>query len=99
MAAFSPMDTDIILASNQINKNTFFIPRYFWPLFFFATLLSYFVATESGTELVINIDQEWAEFFLYLAVGLNLLRTYILLGNAQPSQNQCTNPLGLDRDP
>ena len=69
---------------HRISNNTFFIPRYFWPLFFFAALLSYFVATESGTELVINIDQEWAEFLLYLAAGLNLLRTYILLGNAQP---------------
>jgi hypothetical protein len=42
------------------------------------------VATESGTEVVINIDQEWAEFLLYLAAGLNLLRTYILLGESQP---------------
>ena len=74
------------LKGTQISKNTFFIPKYFWPLFFFAALLSYFVATESGTELVINIDQEWAEFLLYLAAGLNLLRTYILLGNAQQHQ-------------
>jgi len=74
------------LKGAQISNNTFFIPKYFWPLFFFAALLSYFVATESGTELVINIDQEWAEFLLYLAAGLNLLRTYILLGNAQPHQ-------------
>ena len=75
-----------IINEERISNNAFFIPRYFWPLFFFAALLSYFVATESGTELVINIDQEWAEFLLYLAVGLNLLRTYILLGNAQPHQ-------------
>ena len=54
------------------------------PLFFCAAFLSYFVATESGTELVTNIDQEWAEFLLYLAAGLNLLKTYILLDNAQP---------------
>lgn len=75
-----------ILDRDRISDKAFFIPRYFWPLFFFAALLSYFVATESGTELVINIDQEWAEFLLYLAAGLNLLRTYILLGNAQPHQ-------------
>ena len=67
----------------SISNNAYFIPRYFWPLFFFAALLSYFVATESGTELVINIDQEWAEFVLYLAAGLALLRTYILLGNVE----------------
>ena len=54
--------------------------------------LSYFVATESGTELVINIDQEWAEFLLYLAAGLNLLRIYILLGNADATKplNNCS---------
>ena len=75
-----------ILNGERIPNSAFFIPRYFWPLFFFAALLSYFVATESGTELVINIDQEWAEFLLYLAAALNLLRTYILLGNAQPHQ-------------
>ena len=75
-----------ILNGERIPNSAFFIPRYFWPLFFFAALLSYFVATESGTEVVINIDQEWAEFLLYLAAGLNLLRTYILLGNAQPHQ-------------
>ena len=69
---------------DRIPSSNFFIPRYFWPLFLCAAFLSYFVATESGTELIINIDQEWAEFLLYLAVGLNLLRTYILLGNAQP---------------
>ena len=68
-----------------------FIPRYFWPLFFCAAFLSYFVATESGTELVINIDQEWAEFLLYLAAGLNLLRTYILL--ATFNRNQTTEQL------
>ncbi|ABB35500.1 hypothetical protein Syncc9605_1753 [Synechococcus sp. CC9605] len=45
------------------------------------------MATESGTALVINIDQEWAELLLYLAAGLNLLRTYILLGFAQPRPN------------
>ena len=73
-----------ILDEGRIPNSNFFIPRYFWPLFFCAAFLSYFVATESGTELVINIDQEWAEFLLYLAAGLNLLRTYILLGNAQP---------------
>ena len=76
----------IIINEERISNNAFFIPRYFWPLFFFAALLSYFVATESGTELVINIDQEWAEFLLYLAAGMNFLRTYILLGNAQPNQ-------------
>ena len=75
-----------IFNGERISNSAFFIPRYFWPLFFLAALLSYFVATESGTELVINIDQEWAEFLLYLAAGLNLLRTYILLGNAQPHQ-------------
>ena len=37
-----------------------------------------------GNRLVINIDQEWEDFLLYLAAGLNLLRTYVLLGNAQP---------------
>ena len=73
-----------MLDEGRIPNSNFFIPRYFWPLFFCAAFLSYFVATESGTELVINIDQEWAEFLLYLAAGLNLLRTYILLGNAQP---------------
>lgn len=73
-----------ILDEARIPNSNFFITRYFWPLFFCAAFLSYFVATESGTELVINIDQEWAEFLLYLAAGLNLLRTYILLGNAQP---------------
>ena len=73
-----------ILDEGRIPNSNLFIPRYFWPLFFCAAFLSYFVATESGTELVINIDQEWAEFLLYLAAGLNLLRTYILLGNAQP---------------
>ena len=72
---------------DRIPNSNFFIPRYFWPLFFCAAFLSYFVATESGTDLVINIDQEWAEFLLYLAAGLNLLRTYILLGNAQPQPN------------
>ena len=72
------------LDRNRISISDFFIPRYFWPLFLCAAFLSYFVATESGTEFVINIDQEWAEFLLYLAAGLNLLRTYILLGNAQP---------------
>ena len=73
-----------ILDRNRISISDFFIPRYFWPLFLCAAFLSYFVATESGTGFVINIDQEWAEFLLYLAAGLNLLRTYILLGNAQP---------------
>ena len=73
-----------ILDEGRIPNSNFFILRYFWPLFFCSAFLSYFVATESGTELVINIDQEWAEFLLYLAAGLNLLRTYILLGNAQP---------------
>ena len=73
-----------ILDEGRIPNSNLFIPRYFWPLFFCAAFLSYFVATESGTELVIKIDQEWAEFLLYLAAGLNLLRTYILLGNAQP---------------
>ena len=71
------------LNGNRIANSNFFIPRYFWPLFFCAAFLSYFVATESGTEVVINIDQEWAEFLLYLAAGLNLLRTYILLGDSQ----------------
>ena len=73
------------LEGNRIANSNFFIPRYFWPLFFCAAFLSYFVATESGTEVVINIDQEWAEFLLYLAAGLNLLRTYILLGDSQPN--------------
>jgi len=67
----------------SISNNVYFIPKYFWPLFFFAAFLSYFVATESGTALVINIDQEWAEFVLYLAAALAVLRTYILLGNAE----------------
>ena len=62
--------------------NAFVIPKYFWPLLFCAAGLSYFVATESGTSLVINIDQEWAEFLLYLTAGLSLLRTYILLDDA-----------------
>ena len=75
------------LDTDQISNGNFFIPRYFWPLFLCAAFLSYFVATESGTALVINIDQEWAEFLLYLAAGLNLLRTYILLGFAQPRPN------------
>ena len=75
------------LDTDQISNGNFFIPRYFWPLFLCAAFLSYFVATESGTELVINIDQEWAEFLLYLAAGLNLLRTYIRLGFAQPRPN------------
>ena len=74
------------LDTDQIFNGNLFIPRYFWPLFLCAAFLSYFVVTESGTELVINIDQEWAEFLLFLAAGLNLLRTYILLGNAQPRQ-------------
>ena len=73
------------LDGNRIANSNFFIPRYFWPLFFCAAFLSYFVATESGTEVVINIDQEWAEFLLYLAASLNLLRTYILLGDSQPN--------------
>ena len=70
------------LGGGVSSPNAFFIPRYFWPLFFCAALLSYFVATESGTDFVINIDQEWAEFCLYLAAGLSLLRTYILIGQA-----------------
>ena len=76
-----------ILGRGVASPNTFFIPRYFWPLFFCAAILSYFVATESGTDFVINIDQEWAEFCLYLAAGLALLRTYILLGNASRHQH------------
>ena len=71
------------LDGNRIANSNFFIPRYFWPLFFCSAFLSYFVATESGIEVVINIDQEWAEFLLYLAASLNLLRTYILLGDSQ----------------
>ncbi len=59
----------------------FFLPRYFWPLFFCATFLSYFVANKLATDLVLNIDQEWAEFILYLSVAMGLLRTYILLGH------------------
>ena len=74
------------LVGERISNSAFFIPRYFWPLFFCAAFLSYFVATESGTELIINIDQEWAEFLLYLAAGLGLLRTYILLGNRATHQ-------------
>ena len=73
-----------LLDGDRIPNSNFFIPRYFWPLFLCAAFLSYFVATESGSELVINIDHEWAEFLLYLAAGLNLLRTCILLGYAQP---------------
>ena len=68
------------------SPKAFFIPRYFWPLFFCAAFLSFFVATESGTDFVINIDQEWAEFCLYLAAGIGLLRTYILLGDAPRRQ-------------
>jgi len=75
------------LCGSTIPLNTFSMPRYFWPLFLSAAFLSYFVATESGTDFVINIDQEWAEFLLYLAAGLALLRTYILLGDAQRQQN------------
>ena len=45
-----------ILDGGRIPKSNFFIPRYFCPLFFCAAFLSYFVATESETELVINID-------------------------------------------
>ncbi len=71
----------------------FFMPRYFWPLFFCAAFLSYFVATESGTDFVINIDQEWAEFCLYLAFCLGLLRTYILLGNAPRYQRDRSSPI------
>ena len=71
---------------DSISPRTFFIPRYFWPLFLSATLLSYFVATESGTDFVINIDQEWAEFLLYLASSLTLLRTHILIGDATRQQ-------------
>jgi len=66
---------------------TFFIPRYFWALFLCAAFLSYFVATESGANFVINIDQEWSEFLLYLAAGLGVLRTYILLGDFSQHQN------------
>ena len=76
-----------VLGGSTITLNTFSMPRYFWPLFLSAAFLSYFVATESGTNFVINIDQEWAEFLLYLAAGLALLRTYILLGDAQRQQN------------
>ena len=65
-----------------IPQRVFLVPRYFWPLFLCAESLSYFVATETGTDFVINIDQEWAEFLLYLAASLALLRTCILLGNA-----------------
>ncbi|WP_226399265.1 hypothetical protein [Synechococcus sp. MU1643] len=72
------------LIKNRISSSNFFIPRYFWPLFFCAAFLSYFVATESETGVATNIDQEWAEFLLYLAAGLNLLRTYVLLGDLRP---------------
>ena len=75
-----------ILNGGGASPNAFSIPRYFWPLFFCAALLSFFVATESGTDFVINIDQEWAEFCLYLAAGIGLLRTYILLGDAPRGQ-------------
>ena len=71
------------IGDSRIQLNTFSIPRYFWPLFLSAAFLSFFVATESGTDFVINIDQEWAEFLLYLAAVLALLRTYILLGDAR----------------
>ena len=69
-----------------IPVGTFFLPRYFWPLFFCAAFLSYFVATRTATALVLNIDQEWAELMLYLSFGIGLLRTYVLLAN--PSQRQ-----------
>ena len=72
---------------NIIPPKILFIPRYFWPIHLCAALISYFVATESGTNFVINIDQEWAEFLLYLSVGLGLLRTYILLGNIPRAHN------------
>ena len=76
------------IGPNSIPPKTFFIPRYFWPLFLSAAFLSYFVATESGTDFVINIDQEWAEFLLYLASSLALLRTYLLIGDAPRHQSQ-----------
>ena len=76
-----------LLSGGATLPTVFFMPRYFWPLFFCAAFLSYFVATESGTDFVINIDQEWAEFCLYLAFGLGLLRTYILLGDAPRHQH------------
>ena len=76
-----------LLSDGAALPTVFFMPRYFWPLFFCAAFLSYFVATESGTDFVINIDQEWAEFCLYLAFGLGLLSTYILLGDAPRHQH------------
>jgi len=75
------------LGDDMTPLKIFFIPRYFWPLFLCAAFLSYFVATESGANFVINIDQEWAEFLLYLAAGLGVLRTYILLGDFSQHQN------------
>ena len=75
------------LNEGSTSPTAFFMPRYFWPLFLCAAFLSYFVATESGTDFIINIDQEWAEFCLYLALGLGLLRTYILLGNVPRHQH------------
>ena len=77
------------LKNKAFSSEIFFIPRYFWPLFFCAAFLSYFVATESGTNFVINIDQEWAEFLLYLSASLALLRTYILLGDMPRTQQGC----------
>ena len=41
----------------MIPQRAFLIPRYFWPLFLCAASLSYFAATELGTDFMINIDQ------------------------------------------
>ena len=73
--------------ADVISVGTFFLPRYFWPPFFCAAFLSYFVATRSATALVLNIDQEWAELMLYLSFGIGLLRTYVLLANWPQRQN------------
>ena len=81
-----------ILDEGRIPNSNFFIPRYFWPLFFCAAFLSYFVATESGTELVINIDQEWAEFLLYLAAGLNLHPSWQRSTATKPLNNCSMRP-------
>lgn len=81
------------IREKTIPLKAFCIPKYFWPLLFCAAGLSYFVATESGTNLVINIDQEWAEFLLYLTAGLSLLRTYILLDDASRQKSTKQNSL------
>ena len=65
-----------------IPQRAILMHQYFCPLFLYAASLSYFIATKSGTDFVNTIDQECAEFLLYLAAPLAFLRTYILLGDA-----------------